>query len=393
MGAKAVRHHHPLKRRTPWLGWRRLGGGGWAVALGTLMATGAAAQETTFHDGPELAERLLASVVRVHADEHGFGLVVGADDAFVYIATAGHVVGTGARVVVHGCREALPQGMVAERVEEAVSTTYDLALLRVPRPASYSLAARTLAPAARVAVRDPAWLLGRDDVCTVLPRAGAIAARPDARAAWRIDMPGVLGGSSGAPVATGRGIVGLTTDSDNANITALDIALIAQRVPAAGGRFDLADARNEPPTDPQSAELELAEMLDSFFRELRDAQAVLRQPTLKREYFVSTVGEYSQAAERFLAAKNKYSGTLARHWAPEVAPQWLALRDRLQVVHDNFLAVNAHARQIVETERVPKTVRDRMEALDPELDALQGAIAQFLRLLSQRRLVYASLPS
>lgn len=392
MVAKSVRHDDALNGPTAPRRWRRAVG----VALGVLLqplAGSAAAQETTFDDGPTLADRLLGSVVRVHADEHGFGVVVGADQAFLYIATARHVVGSSAPVVIHGCSGALPAGLAAERVDGDDPAAEDLAVLRVPRPGNYRIAIRALAPAARVAVRDPAWLLGRDDVCAVLPRNGAIATRPDDRAAWRVDMPGVLGGSSGAPVTTGHGIIGITTDSDNANITVLDIARIAQRVRAVGGSFDLVDARNEPPNDPQAAELALAEMLNGFLRELRDAQTVLREPTLKREYFVRTVTEYDQAAERFLASKDKYTGTLARHWQPEVAPQWLARRDRLQAVHDNFLAVNSQARQIVETERVPKAVRDRMEALDPELTAPQGAIAQFLRSLSQRRLVNASPPS
>ncbi len=363
------------------------------VALsGAPWAGGAAAQDATFDDGPTLANRLLASVVRIHADEHGFGVVVGADPAFVYIATAQHVVGVGVPVVVHGCLGALPAALAAERIGGADPAGEDLALLRVPRPDGYRTIVRALAPAGRVAVTDPAWLLGRDDVCGVLPRAGAVAAAPTARPAWRVDMSEVLGGSSGAPVATGRGIIGIATDSDNANITVLDIEHIARRVRAVGGSFDLVDAHNEPPNDPQAAELALAEMLSGLLREMRDAQTVLRQQTVKREYYVSTVTEYGQVAERFLASKDKYTGTLVRHWYPEVAPQWLALRDRLQAVHDNFLAVNNQARQIVETERVPKAVRIRMEALDPELDSLQGAIAQFLRLLSQRRLVNANPP-
>jgi hypothetical protein len=386
MAAKPVRRDDALSRPGAAPRSRRVPG----VALGMLLGIGAAAQDTTFDDGPTLADRLLAGVVRIHADEHGFGVVVGADRDFVYIATAQHVVGVDAPVVVHGCLGVLPAGSVAERVGGVAATSEDLALLRVARPPDYTLAVRALAPPARIAVRDPAWLLGRDDVCAVLPRSGAVAAPPDVRMAWRVDMPGVLGGSSGAPVATGRGIIGITTDSDDANITVLDMAHIARRVRAVGASFDLVDARNEPPNDPQAAELALAEMLSGFLRELRDAQTVLRQPTVKREYFVRTVTEYDQAAERFLAAKDKYTGTLVRHWQPDVAPQWLALRDRLQAVHDNFLAVNSQARQIVETERVPKAVRDRMEALDPELDALQGAIAQFLRLLSQRRLVNAN---
>ncbi len=390
MASKSIRRDDALTRAGAHWRWRRRICIVLVALSGAPWAGGAAAQDTTFDDGPTLANRLLAGVVRIHADEHGFGVVVGADPTFVYIATAQHVVGVGVPVAVHGCLGALPAALAAERIGGADPAGEDLALLRVPRPDGYRAIVRALAPAGRVAVTDPAWLLGRDDVCGVLPRAGAVAAAPTARPAWRVDMSEVLGGSSGAPVATGRGIIGIATDSDNANITVLDIEHIARRVRAVGGSFDLVDAHNEPPNDPQAAELALAEMLSGLLREMRDAQTVLRQQTVKREYYVRTVTEYGQVAERFLASKDKYTGTLVRHWHPEVAPQWLALRDRLQAVHDNFLAVNSHARQIVETERVPKAVRIRMEALDPELESLQGAIAQFLRLLSQRRLVNAN---
>ncbi|MDM0118004.1 serine protease [Variovorax sp. J22R133] len=385
MGAQAVRQRARLTR----IGVRHRRLRWWfALALSALLATGAAAQDTTFDDGATLAERLLAGVVRVHADEHGFGLVIGADSDFVYIATARHVVGTAAQIVAHGCMKALPPDLAAERVAGFDTVADDLALLRVPRPTGYQVSPRALASLERVAVADPAWLLGRDDACVVLPRAGAVAMRPNERALWRVDMPGVLGGSSGAPVATGHGIIGITTDSDNANITAIDITQVAKRVRASGARFHLVDARNEPPTDPQAAEQDLAEMLNRYLLELRDAQTVLRQPTVKRDYFVQTVTEYNKAAERFIKSMNKYDGTLRRHWPPEVAQEWLVLRDRLWAVHqNNFLFVNEHARKIVETERVPDVVRDRMEALDPELTGLQGAIAQFLRSLGQRRIV------
>ncbi|QPF74381.1 trypsin-like peptidase domain-containing protein [Roseateles sp. DAIF2] len=357
-----------------------------AAAACSALLTGAAwAQDTTFDDGPVLAERLLAGVVRVHGGEHGFGVVVGADDTFIYVVTAGHVVGSSGPVLLHGCKQALPPDLPAERMAGFDPAAADVALLRAQRPPGYRLVIRAMAPEERVAISDPAWLLGRDDTCAVRPASGAVAALADTRKLWRIDMPGVLGGSSGAPVATGRGLIALTTDSDNVNLTALGLASLSMRVRAAGARFDLVDARNEPPTDPLAAELDLAEMLGGFLRELRDAQTVLRQPTVKREYFARTVAEYDEVAKRFLATKDKYAGTLARNWPPEVGPQWLALRDRLWSAHENFLAVNSHARQIVETERIPQIVRDRMEALDPELGALQGAIAQFLRALSQRR--------
>ena len=389
MGAQAIRFRERLTPSAVSMGrlCKWLAGGLSAV----LVAGGAAAQTgTTYDDGPTLANRLLAGVVRVQAQEHGFGLIVGADRSFLYIATARHVIGESSKVAIAGCDKAMPNDLSADRVAGFDLDSDDLALLRARRPENFEIRTRMLAPAEKVAISDAAWLLGRDDACAVLPRTGAVAATPTERALWRVDMPGVLGGSSGAPVSTGRGIIGITTDSDNANITVIDVAFIARRVRAGATPFDLVDANNTPPADPQAAEQDLAEMLNRYLFELRDAQMVLRQPTVRRDYFAKTVAEYNAAAERFRDSMNKYDGTLRRHWEPEVAQQWTALRDRLWAAHQNFLFVNENARSIVETERVPTVVRDRMEALDPELAGIQSAIAQFLRSVSQRRIVDAN---
>ena len=366
--------------------------GALAAMLG-LAAGVSMAQDTSFLEGPELAERLLHNVVRVHADEHGFGLVVGVDAAFAYVVTARHVLGAGTAAVVQWCAPGIPDTAAAESVAGFDGASEDLALLRLPRPAGYTPEPRALAPAVRLALRAPTWLLGRDDDCGVLPRTGAIGMLRDDRNKLRIDMPGVLGGSSGAPVATGHGIVGMTTDSDSVNITALSIERIAQRVREYGAaRWDLVDARNEPPTDPQAAEQDLAEMLNQYLFKLRDAQGVLQQPRVAPAQFTQTVTQYNAAADRFRDSRDKYDGTLRRHWQPDVSPAWDALRTRLWAVHKNFLFVNEHARKIMETGRIPAVVRDRMQGLEPELVALEEAIAQFLRTLSQRRIDHANAP-
>lgn len=377
MGAQAVRRHAGLKR---------LGCAAALLAAATVQAA------TTYDDGPTLARRLLATVVRVDAQEHGFGMLVGADRDFLYIATARHVVSGAERITLQACDAALPGERAAQHIAAFDLPSDDLALLRTPRPAGFQAPTRALAPPEEVAPTDPAWLLGRDDSCTVLPRAGAVAARPNARALWRVDMPGVLGGSSGAPVTTGRGVIGLTTDSDNANITVLDATLIARRVQAHGAPFDLVKADNIPPLDPQAAAQDLAEMLNRYLFELRDAQTVLRQPTAARATFTQAVNEYNVAAERFRDAKDKYDGTLRQHWEPAVAQQWAALRDRLWAAHERFLFVNEHARSIVQTERIPAVVQERMAALDPELSGIQTAISQFLNALSQKEIVHAKPP-
>jgi len=356
-----------------------------------LAAGGVHAQDTTFLDGAALAERLLHNVVRIHADEHGYGLVVGADAAFVYLVTARHVVGARTPVAVHWCARIALAEAAAEIVAGFDGANDDLALLRLPRPAAYEPLPRARAPAARVALRDAAWLLGRNDECSVIPRAGAIGMLRDERHNLRIDLPGVLGGSSGAPVATGRGIVGITTDSDNVSITALSIERIEQRVREHGGaRWSLVDARNVPPTDPQAAEQDLAEMLNQYLFKLRDVHGLLQQRVVARQTFEQAVAQYNTAIERYRDARDKYDGTLRRHWHDDVAPAWSTLRDSLWAVHLNFWRVNVHAREIFETERTPTVVREQMKVLEPELAALEGAIAQFLRTLGQRRIDHAN---
>lgn len=363
----------------------------WGAVL--LLACATVQAATTFDDGPTLAQRLLAAVVRIDAEEHGFGLLVGADRDFLYVATARHVVGSADQATVHGCDPALPSDTAALHIASFDMASDDLALLRMRRPANFNMPTRVLAAPEQVAVADASWLLGRDDRCAVLPRSGAVAARPNARALWRVDMPGVLGGSSGAPVATGRGVIGITTDSDNANITVLDIALIARRVRASALPFDLVEADNTPPLEPQAAAQDLAEMLNRYLFALRDTQNLLRQPQVARDSFIQAVTAYNATADRFRDAKDKYDGTLRRHWQPDVAQEWAALRDRLWAAHQNFLFVNEHARNIVTTERIPAVVRDRMAALDPELSAIQAAIAQFLNALSHKEIVHANTPT
>ena len=145
-----------------------------------------------------------------------------------------------------------------------------------------------------------------------------------------------------------------------------------------------------PPTDPQAAEQDLAEMLNQYLFKLRDVHGLLQQRVVARQTFEQAVAQYNTAIERYRDARDKYDGTLRRHWHDDVAPAWSKLRDSLWAVHLNFWRVNVHAREIFETERTPTVVREQMKVLEPELAALEGAIAQFLRTLGQRRIDHAN---
>lgn len=350
------------------------------------------ARDATFLDGAELGTRLLHNVVRIDArdiGEHGYGLVVGADAQHVYVLTARHVVVRAAAggseraqardIVVRPCAGGRP--VAGERIAGFDAGDEDIALLRYPKPADYAPEPRALAPA--VKARDEAWLLGRDGECAVVPRAGAVASTSGNDVL--VDLPGVRGGSSGAPVLTGAGIVGIAKDSDEVVVIVHNIAhaaaLLRRQQP---GAWSLQDARNVPPTDPRAAQIDLAETLNRYLFAVRDVQSLLQQPVVARATFTEQVGAYNAAVQRFRDARDKYDGTLRRHWPPTVVASWATLRDQLWDVHLNFYRLNAQNPRTFQSERTTPDLRARMQELEPALVALESGMRAFLQSLATR---------
>ena len=366
-------------------------------------AAAAAADLTSFLTGPELGERLLADVVRIRSielREHGFGLVVGTTARHVFVATARHVVAAreaadraqrgaaAGRIELSFCAAGSSAAAVreAELVDGFDAGAQDLALLRVLRPAGYELVTRATAAAARVAVRQEAWLLGQEQQCGVAARSGAIASVRDARDNLRIEFAGVRGGASGGPVISGYGIVGLVTDADDLSFTVHSIDSLMARLRAQSADWwQLADARNIPPTDPRAAEIDLAETLDRYLFSVNNLQQLLLQPAIPQPRFVEFSKDYNLAVNRFRDARDRYDGTLARDWPPPVLPMWSTLRDQLWQVHQAFWQMNAGDAQLVfDQKKAPVAVQDRMRSLAPALLQLQAGIAEFLNALGQR---------
>lgn len=377
---------------------------GLLAALANLCLAAAAA-DNTFDRGPELGQRLLHNVARIASRdlaEHGFGLVVGVDQQYVYIATARHVVIRRAPVGLddpeRASREievslcalaAPPQG--ADILTRFDGANDDLALLRTARPPGYAPQVKALAPAGHDSSGDQAWQLGREGKCALVPTPGVISGQPDARHNLRIDLHGALGGASGAPVASGYGIVGLTKRSDNEIILAHAIADLQMRVQAqVGASFLLGPAFNIPPGDPQAAVADLTETLNGYLFGVRDLHALLTQELVPRPTFAQLVERYSRSVGRFEAARDKYDGTLQRNWPDDVLPEWSALRARLWKIHMVFFRLNGDSTAtITRTEHSPPAVRVQMAALEPELTMLQNDIAHFADNLGRRRIDHA----
>jgi len=378
------------------------------LALMPTLLPAAQGGATTFDTGPELGRRLLHDVVRIEARdlaEHGFGLVVGADREYVYIATARHVV---ARLAPAGLAEPeRPSGEIAvgfcarlgaalqpaTMVESFDGANDDLALLRTARPPDYEVEPKALAPSGEGGVGGQAWQLGRESDCVVVPTPGVIATRPDARHTVRVDLHGTLGGASGGPLLSGYGIVGLVKRSDNEVIRAHAIADVAARVRViAAVPFQLVEAGNVPPGDPQAAVADLTETLNGYLFAVRDLHVLLGQEIVPRSTFAGMVQRYSGAVDRFKTARDKYDGTLQRDWPAGMLPEWQALRERLWQIHMVFFGLNGEtAAKITRTERSPPPVRQQMAALEPELATLQNDIARFADHLGKRRIDHADL--
>lgn len=367
------------------------------IAAAVLLAGAAVAQPTSFLSGEELGERLRGQLVWIAAqdvDEHGFGLIVGADEQRLWIVTARHVI---VRTGMRGSGEAEQSsarirlrlcGGDAAELEARPWPGWDaggadLALLTAPRPARFQLAERALAgqPAA---IGEPVWLLGSNDECGLVPARGQVRAAADAGHNLRIDFAGVRGGSSGGPVLSGRGIVGLMKSAEDLTTTVHDIADVQQRVQAtAGAAWQLASARNIPPTDPQAAQVDLAETLNGYLLVLNNAWMLLQQETVARPTLTDYVERYNVALRRFLRAREAHDGSLARHWPAPVLPAWRALRDELWAVHQHFWRIDPQMAAIFTKQRTSPELRAQLAELAPELQRLEKDTAQFLRLLAK----------
>lgn len=369
-----------------------------ALAGLVLAASGATrAQDTTFLTTEELATRLrqdLAWIAAQDIGEHGFGLVVGGDAHRLWIVTARHVVvrtpmrgdpsseQASRSIRVRLCA-ALPSAepVNAEPWPAWDAGGEDIAVLTVARPPGYAIAPRALAAGAKAG--DDVRLLGSRDECALAPEPGRVRAASEG-AHLRIDFAGVQGGSSGAPVLGGSGIVGLMISAEDLTTTVHAIGDLQRRAQSLGGfPWELADARNIPPTDPRAAAVDLPETLNGYQLALRNMHMLLQQQQIPRPRLDEFMKRYNAALGRFLRVRETYDGSLATQWPAPVLPAWRALRDELWSVHQTFWRLNMQMEEIYRSQHGSPELSAQMIALEPELLRLEVEIAQFLRLFAK----------
>jgi hypothetical protein len=371
----------------------------YGLAAALLLPLAAAAQDTTFLTGEELAAQLRRNLVWIAAEdigEHGYGLVVGMDSRTLWVVTARHVV---VHVGMLGSQE--PEqpsrqvrlrfcsgGVDAEMVSAQLWPNWkpggeDLALLGVAVPNGYRLATRALA-SSPATVGEPVWLLGSNDDCALVPAQGQVRAPADAAHNLRIDFPGVQGGSSGAPILSGRGVLGLMKSAEDLTTTVHDVVDAQQRVQAtAGVRWLLEPARNIPPADPQAAQVDIAETLNQYLLAVNNTTMLLQQRQVARPTLDDYIARYNAALRRFLRVRDAYDGSLARSWPAPVLPAWGSLRDELWAVHQTFWGIDPQMADVYKREQTTPELRAQMTALEPDLKHLEKDIADFMHLLAK----------
>jgi hypothetical protein len=185
----------------------------------------------------QMANALRQNVVRVEATmsthvENGFGFVVGERGGQLYIVTAYHVVNDPDAIGVANPVKAKVeffdnQGKLYKA--EILGThdeNRDLAVLTVPSPAGFSWKEKCLAGPEKQKHGVPVWFIGRDQKWKPPVAPGHVISGPSTE--WMIDLEGtsVKPGSSGGPIISDTGIIGMIETDSSENTRALSIDFI-----------------------------------------------------------------------------------------------------------------------------------------------------------------------
>jgi hypothetical protein len=200
------------------------------LVVGALDVDRAAAQSAR---GDTLAEELRKNVVRVISrpstgfPTFGFGFIVGERSGSVYIVTADHNVRDASGT-------ANPSGIIffTDQGQEypgyllgtrLVREAGDVAVIRAEPPAGFSWRrdVRASAPPQR---HDDVWFIGLNDKWFIPAKSGAVSTVEPNRI--RFEGLPVRQGTSGAPLITSKGIVGMVTVDADVYAEATPIAVI-----------------------------------------------------------------------------------------------------------------------------------------------------------------------
>ncbi len=346
----------------------------------------------TFLTLEDFAEGLIQNVVRIDSKdgEHGFGLIVGTDERYIFIATAKHVIFAGEQppkrnsITIKPCAAGAKDMELKGELLAWHGNLDDIAFVRAPLPRNFKLDVRALIAERGEKLRDETVAIGHENRCQLHARDGRISSPRDANNNLSVELPTAVGGDSGGPVVTARGVIGIVRSAGDTRLHLQSIDYVRQ---VAGTRipWQLVDARNIPPTSPDAAQQELTQTLNDYLWGLRNVHELLLLPRVDQTLFSQYGAAYAKAIEHYFTIKEKYDGTLNEFWGSEVLEEWQRIRQDLWNIHQPIRGLNAKRMDIWEKGVTPEPERTQLVALEPAIQRLQDSIMQFTARLATRR--------
>jgi hypothetical protein len=351
--------------------------------------------------GDELAARIHRNVVRiknVDRGDAGTGLIVGVSGDKRFILTASHLVSSmegadrSVDAVSHAfqvkhCDESQQKNSPLAEDARVVfnDPVKDFALLEVTSAPGDALENRILSIERTVAPPAQIWTIGKTGTCTL--GSGQIHQAQDAYGVLLADLPGGFGGTSGAPVATDRGVIAMVLSEAGAAI--VKMRSIEQIQQAIANRSDLAwsmtDSRNLPPSSPEDVQFELTDALNSYVFALQDIRDALSVEYYTEKDLASRVAAYNTAINRYNAVKDKFDGSIVHAWGQGTLMNFDDVRGAIADVHRVILGLNVSMDDLRRQKTVPADMRRQVVQLSPRVDALDRASKNFIEQLKGRK--------
>jgi hypothetical protein len=212
-------------------------------ALVFLQTTRGAKGQT---DRTELPLNLRINVVRIESYRNGFGFIVGERNGFLYVVTARHVIAGNSdnpdskpsktvKITFYSEQENAYDAKVLR-----ADSMHDLALLSVPTPRGFRWQPKCLAGAENANRGSHVWFVGRNATWYVPVEPGAVTSeRPGIDSRIQLERLEVREGTSGAPLISDAGIVGMIQSDSNDDTRALTIAFIHSAIQEWNDPWDL----------------------------------------------------------------------------------------------------------------------------------------------------------
>jgi Trypsin-like peptidase domain len=170
--------------------------------------------------------------------ENGFGFIVSADAGSLYVITADHVAWGSATqpdaeapsIYLAFYADPAPGNKYKAKIVKH-DKNHDLALLQVQIPPGIQWEKQCLSTIEEAKRSTPVWFIGRDGEWFVPVLSGAIdSERPNADSWLEAEVPGLRPGSSGGPLVSRTGIVGMVDAGSADEARVLDIEYIKNAV-------------------------------------------------------------------------------------------------------------------------------------------------------------------